>query len=57
MSDIIFHNFYFFLLVKCTDSECPLHSACVDNKCKCMEGFVDVNGICEGKLFFLNVLF
>lgn len=57
MSNMIFYNFYFFLLVKCTDSECPLHSACVDNKCKCMEGFVDVNGVCEGKLFFLNVLF
>lgn len=57
MSDIIFYYFYCFFLVKCIDSECFLYFVCVENKCKCMEGFVDVNGICEGKFFFLNVFF
>lgn len=39
-----------FVLVKCNDGNCLLNVYCVNNKCMCMFGFVNVFGVCEGRI-------
>ena len=51
-----YHDFYF-IPAKCVDNDCPVNSVCVDNKCNCKEGFVNIQGACEGEKQWLHSIF
>lgn len=45
----------FDITVKCEDKNCQSNARCRDNKCACVEGYIDRSGTCEGKKIYDNI--
>lgn len=43
--------FFGFFSVKCEDRKCQSNALCKGNKCVCANGYIENEGICEGKMF------
>lgn len=42
--------FFGFFSVKCEDRKCQSNALCKGNKCVCANGYIENEGICEGKM-------
>lgn len=46
--------FFGFFPVKCEDRKCQSNALCKGNECVCANGYIENEGICEGKMLNVN---